>query len=199
MRHAAALLLIASAATLDAAVAAAPAEPAPAAEPRRARDTHSVRLAIDAETVSRDRYDSAHGGGHVAVSERFGAADIGLMLRGRFAWSDRAGDLPTGSLAYLAVPKWRFAPDATWSPYLGAQLGAQTTWYDDQSGVVASSGTAAGRRSIATTFAVGGLAGVDVFASHDTSIYLELSSLYTVIQGDVVREYGLAAGLSYWF
>ena len=45
----------------------------------------------------------------------------------------------------------------------------------------------------------GGVAGVDWFLVPKTSLFVEVSSLYTVVDSDLVRYNDLVIGLSYWF
>ncbi len=203
MRHViGSVILIALAASARGAVAAAPVDGAPAGGGRavHAHDAHSVRLGLEIERAGRDDYDAFHGSGHAGVSEVFGVGwDMGIMLRGHYNWTNRSGDLPTGDINYLLVPKYRFHQDDAFSPYLGLQLGITTSWYSHNTGVVGGTGSVTYDRRIAHTATGGGVAGFDWFLDRKVSLFVEISSLYTVVDNDLVRYNDLVLGLSYWF
>jgi hypothetical protein len=199
------VLVLACAARAAAVVAAAPTDDAPRQQPPDGslgdrHEPHSARLGIDLQSAGRDEYDQFHASGVVAFSEIFHQRwDVGFAFRGHYTWSNRDGDLPTGSLDYLLVPKLRFRGDGDFSPYVGVQLGAQTTWFSRQTGVVGGTSTPTYDRAIATTFAGGGVAGVDVFLDRSVSFFGEASSLYTYVDHDALRSFDLSVGLCYWF
>jgi hypothetical protein len=198
-------LLLACSVRLAAVVASAPADEQSLRQPPDGslgmrHEPHSARLGLDLQSVGRDAYDQFHASGVAEFSEIFHDRwDVGFAFRGHYTWSNRDGDLPTGSLDYLLVPKVRFRADSDFSPYVGLQLGAQTTWYSRQTGVVGGTSTPTYDRAIATTFAGGGVAGVDVFLDRSVSFFGEASSLYTFVDHDVLRSFDLSIGLSYWF
>jgi hypothetical protein len=198
------LILIACAGHAACAVATAPpaSEGVPPSSVPAAPAPHSIRIGLDLQSVGRDDYDQFHGSGVIAVSEVLGERwDLGLALRGHYTWANGggSGDLATGSLDYLIVPKVRFRRDSDFSPYVGLQLGAQTTWFNRQTGVVGGTSTPTYDRAIATTAAAGGGAGVDIYHDRSVSLFAEASSLYTYVDHDWLRAFDLAIGVSYWF
>ncbi|MBA3708249.1 MAG: outer membrane beta-barrel protein [Planctomycetes bacterium] len=160
---------------------------------------HDVRLGVSLDHAGRDTYDTFNGSGQIGFGERFGSSfELGLLLRGHYQWTNRPGDLATGDLNYLLVPKIRFRDAHAVVPYVGAQLGLTTTWYSQDNGPVGPSGRTY-RRAIANTLSGGGVVGLDIFLDRSTSLFAEVSSLYTVVDSDLVRANDLVLGLAYWF